>query len=225
MLPGDGGAIAGRGLEGRGRLGDDALGLARSASRLRRSSRRWRPPARRPRDSASSSRSMISSSASSRSLLRRASEASSLSRPCASFTLLVESSRSASRVRRASTTATSDSMRARSARRSSRAPRRVVSSCAQLLAAGDQLLHASSLRRIPACGVGLADAGVELGDFQEAALIGGAGIHASKPTPRRSEADRRPAAVARVGRGSDGGPCRDRTDDIHGVNVALYQLS
>jgi len=22
-----------------------------------------------------------------------------------------------------------------------------------------------------------------------------------------------------------GGPCRDRTDDIHGVNVALYQLS
>ena len=23
----------------------------------------------------------------------------------------------------------------------------------------------------------------------------------------------------------DGGPCRDRTDDIHGVNVALYQLS
>ena len=21
------------------------------------------------------------------------------------------------------------------------------------------------------------------------------------------------------------GPCRDRTDDIHGVNVALYQLS
>ena len=26
-------------------------------------------------------------------------------------------------------------------------------------------------------------------------------------------------------RRADGGPCRDRTDDIHGVNVALYQLS
>ena len=24
---------------------------------------------------------------------------------------------------------------------------------------------------------------------------------------------------------NNGGPCRDRTDDIHGVNVALYQLS
>ena len=24
---------------------------------------------------------------------------------------------------------------------------------------------------------------------------------------------------------SQSGPCRDRTDDIHGVNVALYQLS
>jgi len=25
--------------------------------------------------------------------------------------------------------------------------------------------------------------------------------------------------------GGGGGPCRARTDDIHGVNVALYQLS
>ena len=29
----------------------------------------------------------------------------------------------------------------------------------------------------------------------------------------------------RRSRSDDGGPCRDRTDDIHGVNVALYQLS
>ena len=38
----------------------------------------------------------------------------------------------------------------------------------------------------------------------------GAATHAAE----HDEADR-----------GDGGPCRDRTDDIHGVNVALYQLS
>ena len=29
----------------------------------------------------------------------------------------------------------------------------------------------------------------------------------------------------RSGLSFEGGPYRDRTDDIHGVNVALYQLS
>jgi hypothetical protein len=32
-------------------------------------------------------------------------------------------------------------------------------------------------------------------------------------------------AVGQELRGSVGGSYRDRTDDIHGVNVALYQLS
>jgi hypothetical protein len=34
-----------------------------------------------------------------------------------------------------------------------------------------------------------------------------------------------PAATAELARISYGGPYRDRTDDIHGVNVTLYQLS
>ena len=66
-----------------------------------------------------------------------------------------------------------------------------------------------------------ADAGIEFGDFQEAALIGGAGFHASN-LPR---SPRRRSTGGAGARRADGGPCRDRTDDIHGVNVALYQLS
>ena len=34
-----------------------------------------------------------------------------------------------------------------------------------------------------------------------------------------------PVATTDATRISDGGPYRDRTDDIHGVNVTLYQLS
>ena len=82
----------------------------------------------------------------------------------------------------------------------------------ELLALREQGLHARGLWRIAACGIGLSDAGVEVGDFEKAALIRRAGVHASN-LPREilcSEC---------------GGPCRDRTDDIHGVNVALYQLS
>ena len=82
----------------------------------------------------------------------------------------------------------------------------------ELLALREQSLHARGLRRIAACGIGLTDAGVEVGDFEKAALIRGAGVHASNL----------PRGIC----GSEcGGPCRDRTDDIHGVNVALYQLS
>jgi hypothetical protein len=37
--------------------------------------------------------------------------------------------------------------------------------------------------------------------------------------------DRDAVGPRQLGQVPDGGPCRARTDDIHGVNVALYQLS
>jgi hypothetical protein len=39
--------------------------------------------------------------------------------------------------------------------------------------------------------------------------------------PMRADQRQRKASMMR----RDGGPYRARTDDIHGVNVALYQLS
>jgi hypothetical protein len=54
---------------------------------------------------------------------------------------------------------------------------------------------------------------------------------AARPGSRpvsRSSTDARPpggSLAVSVPAASGGGPCRVRTDDIHGVNVALYQLS
>ena len=125
---------------------------------------------------------MTSSSASSRSLLRRASEASSLSRPCASFGLLEDGE--ALGVPRTARVDDGDvGLDAREL-----GPQIVAGAEArrellrELLAAGEQLLHAPRLRRVPAGVIRLADAGVELGDLDEATLIGGAGVHASQPT-------------------------------------------
>ena len=64
-------------------------------------------------------------------------------------------------------------------RRSSRTPSRVAQLLRELLAAGLQILHPRRLRRVPAGVIRLADAGIELGDLDEEALICGAGIHES----------------------------------------------
>ena|GEM_PF-4211393 len=45
------------------------------------------------------------------------------------------------------------------------------------------------------------------------------------PTWASTSMQARDAEESKRGMLSGGGPCRDRTDDIHGVNVALYQLS
>ena len=62
-----------------------------------------------------------------------------------------------------------------------------MSSCESCLTAREQLLHATGLRRVLAGVVGLADPGVELGDLDEAALVCGAGFHASN-LPRAIDA-------------------------------------
>ena len=104
--------------------------------------------------------------------------------------------RSASRALRASTTATSDSMRDELGAQvvAGAEPRREL--LRELLTAGQQLLHARRLRRVPAGVIGLADAGVELGDLDEAALVCGAGIHASN-LPGPSTAERAPTSIQR----------------------------
>ena len=52
--------------------------------------------------------------------------------------------------------------------------------------------------------------------------------HAARTKRHTNAHHPQPRAAEHAGRGSSMngcGPCRDRTDDIHGVNVALYQLS
>ena len=62
----------------------------------------------------------------------------------------------------------------------------VASSCDELLPPRQQLLDACGLGRVAARVIGLSDAGIELGDVDEAALVGGAGVHGSNlPAHRR----------------------------------------